>query len=140
MGSSTPIEEGRPVILFDGVCNLCNGAVKFILKRDPAGKFLFASLQSPFAAQAVKDFAIESTGLYSILLIKNGRLFDRSDALLEITRDLSAWWPALYMLRVVPKVIRDGVYKFVANNRYRLFGKDESCLLPTTELRSRFLN
>jgi predicted DCC family thiol-disulfide oxidoreductase YuxK len=139
MGTSASIEESyRPLILFDGVCNLCNGAVQFILKRDRSGKFLFASLQSPYAKNALQDFFVTPDNLYSIILIKNGRLYDRSDALLEIARDLDGW-SGFYHLRFIPRPVRDTLYRLVSRYRYNIFGRQDSCMMPTPELRARFL-
>ncbi len=132
--------KNHPVILFDGVCNLCNGSVQFIIKRDPLSKFSFASLQSTVAAQLLKNFEVSSHDIYSILLIKNGVLFDRSDAILEIAKDLKGPWPALAIFKFLPKTFRDFFYRLIAANRYRLFGKQDSCLLPTPELRARFMD
>jgi predicted DCC family thiol-disulfide oxidoreductase YuxK len=140
MGTPASIEGiDRPVILFDGVCNLCNGAVQFIINRDSSGKFLFASLQSPFAKNALQNFFIAPDSLYSIILVKDGRLYDRSDALLQIARDLDGIWSALYIFRFVPRVLRDATYKLIANNRYKIFGRADACMMPTRELRARFL-
>lgn len=140
MGTPASIDErGRPVILFDGVCNLCNGAVQFIINRDPTGKFAFASLQSDVAKRLLGNFQIPSESIYSILVIKNKKVYDRSDALIEIARDLPGAWRTLTVFRFLPKFFRDAVYKVIANNRYRIFGKQESCMLPNAELKSRFL-
>lgn len=142
MGSPASIANtnGRPIILFDGVCNLCNGSVQFIIKHDPAGKFSFASLQSQTAKRLLKNFHLASEDIYSIILIKNGILFDRSDAILEITKDLNGVWGAFRIFKFLPKRFRDSVYKLIANNRYKLFGKQESCLVPTPDLRARFID
>jgi predicted DCC family thiol-disulfide oxidoreductase YuxK len=142
MGSPHSLEEknNRSIILFDGVCNLCNRSVQFIIKRDPSGKFSFASLQSRTGKQLMNRFEGDAEDIYSILLIKNGILFDRSDALLEIAKDLNGAWPAFRVFRFLPKVFRDSLYKLIANNRYRLFGKQDSCLLPTADLRARFID
>lgn len=139
MGSPASIGDERPVILFDGVCNLCNGAVQFIIKRDQTGKFRFASLQSPAAAEMLTGMQLRPDDIYSILVLKNGKLYDRSDAIIEISKDLPGVWRAIAAAQFLPKVIRDGLYKIIANNRYRIFGKQESCMLPTPELKSRFL-
>lgn len=141
MGTSASIEKrGRPVVLFDGVCNLCNGAVQFIIKRDPAEKFLFASLQSPAAKQLLGEFELSTDDLYSVIVLKNGKRYDRSDALIEIAKDLPGLWPVLTCFRILPKFFRDAMYKLVANNRYRIFGRQDSCMMPTPELKARFLD
>jgi predicted DCC family thiol-disulfide oxidoreductase YuxK len=142
MGSSASIAEKdqQQIILFDGVCNLCNSSVQFIIKRDPLKKFTFASLQSPAATKLLMDFKPQPQDVYSILLIKNGRLFDRSDAILEIVKDLNGGWTILRLFRFLPKTFRDFFYKLISSNRYKLFGKQDSCLVPTADLRGRFLN
>jgi predicted DCC family thiol-disulfide oxidoreductase YuxK len=132
--------RGRPVILFDGVCNLCNGAVQFIIKRDHDNQFLFASLQSSVAKQLLGEFDIRTDDLYSIIVIHNGKLYDKSDALIVIARHLPRPWSTLTIFRFLPIFLRDGIYKMVANNRYRIFGRQDSCMLPTPELKARFLD
>ena len=137
MGSPDPI--GHPVILFDGVCNLCNGSVLFIIKRDPKARFCFAALQSDVGSSQLKKFGLPASGLNSVLLVKKGKLYQKSNAALEIAKHLSGLWPALYILKIVPSFLRDGMYTWIARNRYRWFGKKEACMIPTPELRSRFL-
>jgi predicted DCC family thiol-disulfide oxidoreductase YuxK len=132
--------RGRPVILFDGVCNLCNGAVQFIIKRDHKGKLLFASLQSHVAKQLLGEFEIRTDDLYSIIVIDNGKVYDKSDALIVIARHLPRPWSTLTIFRFLPNFFRDGLYKLVANNRYRIFGRQDACMIPTPELKSRFLD
>lgn len=129
----------NPIVLFDGVCNLCNGAVLFIIKRDHKNKFRFASLQSSTGMGYLRLYSINEPDLYSVILIKSGNIYDRSDAVLEISRDLSGLWPILYWLKVIPAFIRNAVYKLVAKNRYRFFGRKDQCMLPTPELKARFL-
>jgi predicted DCC family thiol-disulfide oxidoreductase YuxK len=142
MGSPGSITDtnSRALILFDGICNLCNGSVQFIIRHDPAAKFSFASLQSPAAKRLLNHFKLPSEDIYSILLIKNGILFDRSDALLEIAKDLNGAWRVLRIFQFLPKGLRDSLYKLVAKNRYKIFGKQEFCLIPTKDLRARFID
>lgn len=139
MGANRPLSE-PPVILFDGVCNLCNGSVIFIIKRDTQSKLKFASLQSNYGVEQLKRFNLPVSSLNSVLLVKEGRLFQKSNAALEIVSMLDGMWPALYVFIIVPKVIRDFVYNWVANNRYRWFGKKEVCMIPTPEMKARFVN
>jgi len=127
------------IILFDGVCNLCNGSVQFVIQRDPKGRFNFAALQSDAAKQLLKDYQLPVSDLYSIILIKKGKVYQRSSAALEIARGLSGLWPLLYVFVVIPRFIRDGIYNWIAKNRYRWFGQKEECMIPTPELKSRFL-
>lgn len=132
-------QRNEHVILFDGVCHLCKGAVKFIIKRDPAGRFRFASLQSEAGSRLLQAAGAHEESLDSVVLIENGSYYIRSAAALRIARGLRYPWPLLYALIVVPKGLRDAVYQFIARHRYRWFGKDETCLVPTRELRERFL-
>lgn len=127
-------------ILFDGVCNLCNGFVQFVIARDPSARFCFASLQSAAAASLLKEAGLQTPAPDSIVLVEDGRLSFRSDAALRIVRHLSFPWPLAYGFIVVPKFIRDRVYDFVAAHRYRWFGRREACMVPTPDLRRRFLS
>lgn len=134
-----PNEHYERVILFDGVCHLCQGAVKFIIKRDPAGRFRFASLQSKAGSRMLHAAGALEEVPDSVVLIERGTYYTRSAAALRIARGLRFPWPLLYALIVVPRGLRDAVYQYVASHRYRWFGKDESCLVPTRELKERFL-
>ncbi|MEZ4700339.1 MAG: DCC1-like thiol-disulfide oxidoreductase family protein [Rhodothermales bacterium] len=127
------------LVLFDGVCNLCNGSINFVIDRDEAGYFKFAALQSDAAAPALARCGRESGTLDSIVLVENGRCYSRSTAALRIARRMPALWPMLYAAIVIPRPIRDAVYDWIARNRYRWFGRTESCRIPTPDLRSRFV-
>lgn len=128
------------VILFDGVCNLCTASVTFVIQRDAKNSFRFASLQSSFGQQILSQQGIDPRHFDTILLIKDEKVFTRSDAALEIARDLSGLWPILYIFKVIPSVIRNIVYNWIARNRYRWFGKNDSCMIPTPELKARFID
>lgn len=128
----------HPIILFDGVCNLCNGWVNFVIDRDPAGRFHFAPLQSD-RARDLLDSATYPGDFDSIVLLDGGRVFEKSDAVLRITSKLSWGWPLLSILRVIPRTVRDSVYDFVARHRYSWFGRTDACHVPTEDLQSRFL-
>ena len=132
-------EEGRSVVLFDGVCNLCNGAVRFVIDRDPEGRFAFAPLQSDFALKRLTAAGIEPAALDGIVLIDAGRVRTRSDAVLGIVGRLRRPWPWLAALRIVPHPLRDAAYNLVARHRYRLFGRQARCRLPTQEEAARFV-
>jgi predicted DCC family thiol-disulfide oxidoreductase YuxK len=132
-------DENGAVVLFDGVCNLCNGSVQFIVRHDPAGRFRFASLQSEAGQALLRRHGLDPDDLFSVILVEGGRAYARSDAALGIARGLSSAWRAAGALRVVPRPLRDAVYGWVARNRYRWFGKQEACMIPTPELRARFL-
>jgi len=129
-----------PVILFDGVCNLCNGFVQFVIARDPQGRFRFASLQSK-AAAALLNGQVQSGPLPdSVLLAEDGRIYTRSTAALRVARGLGFPWNLSYGFVMVPKPLRDAVYDWVARNRYAWFGKRDVCMVPTPDQRARFLD
>ena len=128
------------IVLFDGVCNLCSASVTFILKRDPKGLFRFAALQSEAGRNIFEKFGIPfAEPPASIVLVEGGKAYSESTAALRIARRLSGLWPLLYAGIVIPRPIRDAAYRWVARNRYRWFGKKDACMVPTPELRSRFL-
>ena len=140
MGSPGSIDTGgKIVVLFDGVCNLCNGAVQFIIKRDKTSKFLFASLQSDFGQSQLQKFGLDPTKLHSIIVHENGKFCERSDAALKIASGLAQPWPMLGVFKIFPRFFRDWVYDLIARNRYKMFGKRDSCMIPTLELKGRFL-
>ena len=126
-------------ILFDGVCNLCNGFVQFVIPRDPTGRFSFASLQSPAAARLLADCAPAPLP-DSIVLYDDGVLYTESAAVLRIARGLRFPWNLGYAFIIVPRPVRDWAYRIVARNRYRWFGKRDVCMVPTPDLRRRFLD
>lgn len=134
------VPTNKPILLFDGVCNLCNGAVQFIIKRDPKAKFYFAALQSDTGQQLLRDFQLTDEYLTTLVLVEDGKVYLRSSAVLRIARNLNGLWPLAYVFMVIPRPIRDAVYNWVGSNRYRWFGKEESCMIPTPDLKSRFLN
>ena len=127
------------IVLFDGVCNLCNASVLFVIDRDPRGRFAFAPLQSEYAAGLLREHEYSADALASVVLVENGRVYDRSSAALRIARHLSGFWPALSALTIVPKPVRDFLYDWLARRRYRWFGRTDACRVPTPELRTRFL-
>lgn len=136
------LQGEHPVILFDGVCNLCNGAVQFVIERDPKGRFRFASLQSDAGGELLRTHGLKvpEGDPESIVLIEGGKAYECSSAALKIARGLSGGWWLLYAFMIVPSFIRDLVYRWIAANRYRWFGKSEECWVPTAELRTRFLS
>ena len=127
------------IILFDGVCNLCNGAVNFVIKRDPGNVFKFTPLQEKQGVLLLKKHAIDAQKLDSIVLVENKKVYTKSSAALRIARKLSGLWPLFFVLLIIPSFIRDGVYDFIAKNRYKWFGKKEQCMIPTPDLREKFL-
>ena len=138
MTSDTHIQS--PIILFDGVCNLCNAAVKFIIKRDKKNVFRFASLQSAFGREVLKKFNLSAHAYNSFILFDRGELFSKSTAALMVARQLSGGWPLIYCFMIVPRFIRDAVYNLFANNRYKWFGKENECRAATPALKSKFVD
>ncbi|WP_397299353.1 thiol-disulfide oxidoreductase DCC family protein [Nonlabens ulvanivorans] len=128
------------VILFDGVCNLCNGAVTFIIKRDRKNHFRFAALESDIGVLYLKKHNIDPEEVDSIVLIRGERAYVKASAALRIAQKLSGLWPLLYILIIIPKFISNTIYDYIARNRYKWFGKQESCMIPTEELRDKFLH
>lgn len=128
------------VVLFDGVCNVCNSTVNFIIDRDPTARFRFASLQSPQGSALAASHGVDASQLSTMVLIDGGRAYTKSTALLRVARGLRAPWPLAYVAMIVPRPLRDAAYRFLVSNRYRWFGKSESCRVPTPEIRSRFLS
>jgi predicted DCC family thiol-disulfide oxidoreductase YuxK len=135
--------EQAPIILFDGACNLCSGAVRFVIARDPHARCRFASLQSEAARAACAKVGYDlpaSATPSTIVVIEGGRALERSDAVLAIARRMRFPWPVLGVFGVLPRGLRDVLYRFVARHRYRWFGRSDACMAPTSELRGRFLD
>ena len=129
------------VVLFDGVCNVCNDSVKFILARDAVGYFRFASLQSDVAKQLLTPFGLADMPIETMAVIEAGRVHLRSSAVLRVAQRLGgAWWLLGMLGRLVPRPVRDALYAYLVKNRYRWFGQSEQCLVPTPALRERFLD
>ncbi len=131
--------EQHRIILFDGECNLCNRSVQLIMRNDHKNKFRFASLQSEPGVEQMKKFQLPLEHLSTFVLIEHEHCYTRSTAALRIAKQLDGLWPVLYILIVVPKFLRDMVYDFIAKHRYRLFGKSTTCMVPSPELKSKFL-
>lgn len=134
------MEKSKKIILFDGVCNLCNGAVTFIIKRDEHDHFRYAALQSEVGRTLTDKYGIDTSKTDSIILIEDDRCYTKSSAALRIARHLSGGYPLLYGFMIFPKFIRDRLYDVIARNRYQWFGKRESCMVPTPELKAKFLH
>lgn len=130
----------KPVLLFDGVCNLCNGVVQFVIKRDPEAKFQFSSLQSNNGQQLLKKFQLPTTDFESFVLVEGDRYYRKSTAALRLAKKLGRGWQLLYAFIIIPAPLRDFIYNLVANNRYKIFGRTDECWIPTPELRARFLD
>jgi len=141
MSTDTSINNTNPssVLLFDGVCNLCNGSIQFIVKRDPTAKIHFASLQSDIAKSILRKHQLPVEHLHSVVFIQDGVAHTQSAAGLHVLKMLGFPWSILYVFIILPKGFRDRVYDWIAANRYRWFGKQESCMMPDAELGKRFL-
>lgn len=132
-------EPAKNIVLFDGVCNLCNGLVRFIIKRDRNGKFKFASLQSEIGQQWLLRFGLAKNEFESFVLIEGDKYYVKSAAALKMLRGLGGIWKVFYVFILVPRPVRDFIYDLIAKSRYRIFGKKNICMIPTPELKERFL-
>lgn len=133
------ISKSHPILLFDGVCNLCNGFVQFVIERDPEGTFRFAALQSEEAQQLLEHFNLPTKDIFSVIIIENEKAYTRSTAALKMFGHMNGFWSVFSYLSILPVSFRDFFYNLIAKNRYRWFGQKDSCMIPTPELKSRFL-
>ena len=126
-------------MLFDGVCNFCNASINFVIEHDKSGYFKFAPLQSEIGEELIAEHRIDTIETDSVILVDSGRVFTHSNAALGIAKHLDGIWSWASVFKAIPRPIRDLAYKFIARNRYRLFGRREACMVPTPEVRARFL-
>ena len=133
------LHSEHPIILFDGVCNLCNSTVNFVIKRDKNSTFRFAHLQSETARSLLEKHQLDGKGVDSIVYIENDRVYIKSIAVLKILRHLKQPYPLLYIFIIIPPFMRNAAYNLIAKNRYKWFGKSDNCIVPTVELKERFL-
>ncbi len=141
MTKETQLPEGKHIVLFDGVCNFCNDSVRFIMKRDKKDLYRFASLESDLGMQLTKERGIDTDKVDSIILIQPGEAYHiKSDAALEIAKNLSGLYPILGVFLYLPSAFRNFFYDFIARNRYKWFGKKDGCPMPTKEERDKFLD
>jgi predicted DCC family thiol-disulfide oxidoreductase YuxK len=129
----------HPVILFDGVCNFCNGAINFVLKHDRKGIFRFAALQSEAGQKLLKQYHLSTNDFESFILLDDGQVYKKSSASLRVLNKLPWYWKEIQILKIIPRIFSDAIYDFIAKHRYKWFGKKEQCMVPTPEIRSRFL-
>jgi predicted DCC family thiol-disulfide oxidoreductase YuxK len=132
--------EDKSIILFDGVCNLCNASVNFVIKHDKKAQLLFASFQSDAAKEILLHFNLKNLNGGTVILVEGQKVYDKSKAALKIAKQLDRGYKAFYAFIIVPKFFRDWVYDIIAKNRYRWFGKRDSCLIPSIKLKNRFLD
>ncbi|MEO6456016.1 MAG: thiol-disulfide oxidoreductase DCC family protein [Ginsengibacter sp.] len=130
----------QPIILFDGVCNFCNAIVNFIITQDTKKVFLFAALQSRAGKQLLEQYKINWMANDSFVVIENAKAYQKSTAVLRLYNKLAWYWKWSQIFWIIPKFIRDAVYNLIAKNRYKWFGKKDECIIPTAQLRARFLN
>lgn len=133
------MEHANRLVLFDGVCNFCNFWIQFALKHDKKGKLKFGSLQGTTAQQILPQYDIDPAVLTSVIFIEDGTAYRESTAALKVCKYLDGGWKLLYVFIIIPAFLRDGLYKWIGRNRYKWFGKQESCMLPTPEQRARFV-
>src|SRR5215204_4269440 len=131
--------EQHPVILFDGICNFCNGVIHFVIRQDKKGRFRFTTLQSGRGQQLLQHYGLSQLHFDSFILIENGKVYMRSAAALKLSNKLPWYWKWTQILWIVPPFIRNAFYDLIARNRYKWFGRKEQCMVPAPELRSRFL-
>ena len=135
------MNSNKKIILFDGVCNLCNSAIQFVINKDQREEYIFAPLQSNAAKKLLKERGIDTQNIDSIILIEpNVVYYMKSDAALEIVKNLNTFWRCIHIFKVLPKGFRDFVYDYIAKNRYTWYGKKQQCMVPTPELKARFLD
>lgn len=133
------MEQTNPILLFDGVCNLCNGLVKFIIRRDKSQRIRFASLQSASGKSLLIKSGLSPDVLDSVAYIKGEKIFLRSSAILMLLKDMGGGWKLFYGFIIIPSFIRDFFYNLIAGTRYKIFGKSESCMVPGDEIKNRFI-
>ena len=127
------------LILFDGVCNFCDASINFVIDRDPSGKFKYASLQSDAGQEVLNKFGLPTSDFDSFVYVEEEKYYTKSSAALKVAQQLGGGWGAMGIFFIVPKFIRDSVYSLIARNRYKWFGKKDECMLPSPEVRARFL-
>ena len=136
----TSEQLNQPVILFDGICNFCNAGINFIIKQDKKKRFRFAALQSEAGQRLLQQYGLPKAGFESFVLIENGKVYQRSTAGLRVYGKLPWYWKWTQFAWIAPRFFRDGVYDFIARNRYKWFGKKAACMIPSPDVRSRFLS
>lgn len=133
-------KEQHALVLFDGVCNFCNNSINFIIRHDKRDYFRFAPLQSPTGEKLVAENGLAGHNLDSVILSENGKVYTKTSAALRIARRLNGLWPLLFAFIIVPPFIRDIVYNIIAKNRYRWWGKKDACMIPTPDVRKKFIS
>lgn len=128
------------IVVFDGLCNFCSKSVEFIIKQDKKAIFRFAAIQSRTGGELIRQFGMDPNDIKTFMLVKGGRAYIRSEAVLQIVKQFQAPWRFLLVLRLIPRPVRDWAYTLFANNRYRWFGKMEKCMVPSPDINARFMD
>jgi len=131
--------KDQPIILFDGICNFCNSTVIFVIKRNKKKIIQFAALQTGIGQKLLQEYNQPAESMQSFVFIESGKVYTRSAAALKVCRYLNGIWPLCYGFIIVPKFIRDGIYNWIAGNRYKWFGVRQECMIPTPDVKERFL-
>jgi predicted DCC family thiol-disulfide oxidoreductase YuxK len=131
--------RNKTILLFDGYCNLCHSSVQFVIKHEKKPEILFCSLQSPLGAELLKEYSIDPITTDSLVLIENNNAFIKSSAALRLAKHLKGFYPIAFGFIIVPPFIRNAVYDYIAKNRYKWYGKKDSCMIPEQEISKRFL-
>lgn len=134
------MEVYQHIVLFDGVCNLCNSGVQFIIKKDKRNLFKFAPLQSAFGQELLKKYQISTASMDTFVYVNKDKAYIKSTAALKIAKELKRGWQIFYVFIIIPTFLRNFIYDLIAKNRYRWFGKKESCMVPTPELKAKFFD
>jgi len=134
------LSDTHPVILFDGVCNLCDSFVQFIIKRDKKGLFRFASLQSEVGKTLLEGSEVDPEELSTVVMVYQNKYYTHSNVPLVVVKRFGGLWPLLYVFVIIPAPLRNAIYYWVGRNRYKWFGKKDACMMPTPEIRQRFLD
>lgn len=138
--SNAEKNTGEKILFFDGVCNLCNGIVSFVIKRNRKGNIKFCPLQSDHARLVLQKFELEPEVIETFVLLEYDSIYLKSDAALRLFKSLDGLWSVLYIFKILPKTFRDCIYDIIAGRRYMLFGKKEQCMVPTPEIKKRFID
>jgi predicted DCC family thiol-disulfide oxidoreductase YuxK len=134
------LPANKSIVLFDGVCNFCDSSINRIIRHDKKDKFLFAPLQSEIGKKLAEQYSINTEKIDSIILIENNNAYTKSSAILRISRHLNRLYPLMFGFMIIPAFIRNAVYDLIARNRYKWFGKKDTCMIPTAEVRSKFIS
>jgi predicted DCC family thiol-disulfide oxidoreductase YuxK len=130
----------KPVVLFDGVCNYCNAMINFVIRQDKKKKYLFATLQSSFGQETLKEWNLPTDSFESFIIIDSGKLYAKSTAALHLYNKLPWYWKWTQLFWIFPKFLRDAIYNLIARNRYKWFGKKQECMVPSADVKERFLD